>query len=265
MTTATRRTALITGASGGIGEELARIFAARGFDLVLIARSADKLGGLARELRDRHGVEADMIAVDLADPAAPSRVLADLQRARRSVDVLGNNAGFAGYGPFVESDPDEVLGMIQVNIAALTGLTRLLLPGMVERRWGRVLNVASTAAFMPGPLMSVYYATKAYVLSFSEGLHEELKGSGVTITALCPGPTRTGFQARARMEDSKLVRGREIMDARTVASAGFEGLMRGRAVVIPGRINQIQAFLPRLLPRAAVRGTVRRAQERTSR
>lgn len=261
-TTRRRRTALITGASGGIGEALTQCFAHHGFDLVLVARTESKLHELGRSLGERHGIRATVIAADLADPISPARLTTQLEAGGLTVDVLVNNAGFANYGRFVDLDLDDELRLLQVNVVALTQLTGLLLPGMVSRRYGRILNVASTAAFMPGPLMAVYYASKAYVLSFSEALSNELQESGVSVTALCPGPTRTGFQARAQMEASKLVRGRQIMDAATVARAGYAGLMKGEAVVIPGMKNRVQTFLPRLLPRALVRRAVRNAQAR---
>ncbi len=256
------RTALITGASGGIGEALAGVFAANGFDLILVARGEERLRAVGEALAQRHGVRATAIAADLAVPDAAARLTGELQGRGIAVDVLVNNAGFATYGHFTELDRDRELRMIQVNIAALTELTHRLLPGMVERRWGRVLNIASTAAFMPGPLMAVYYASKAFVLSFSEAIGEELRGTGVTVTALCPGPTSTGFQARAGMEESKLVRGRTIMDAETVARAGYAALMRGRPIVVPGLRNRLQALSPKLLPRRFIPGIVRNAQER---
>jgi short-subunit dehydrogenase len=258
-----RQTVMITGASGGIGEALAHRFARGGYDLVLVARTEAKLQALAAELSRTHAITAHPLACDLSDPAAP-RLLGEQLAARGiGVDVLVNNAGFATYGPFAELDLDGELRMLQVNIVALTHLTRLLLPGMLARKRGRILNVASTAAFMPGPLMAVYYASKAFVLSFSEALNNELSGSGVTVTALCPGPTSTGFQARAQMERSRLIQGRAIMSADAVADAGYTGLLRGRSVVIPGLINRIQTLLPRLLPRRLVPGIVRNAQEQT--
>lgn len=255
-----RQTALITGASGGIGEALARRLARGGHDLVLVARTESKLQALADELARRHGVSARAMAHDLADPESPRRLVEQLAAAGLRVDILVNNAGFATYGPFAELDLDGELRMLQVNIVTLTHLTRLLLPGMIARGRGRVLNVASTAAFMPGPLMAVYYASKAFVLSFSEALGNELQGSGVTVTALCPGPTSTGFQARAQMERSRLVSGRKIMDVETVAEAGYAGMLRGRPLVIPGLMNRVQAFLPRLIPRSLLPQIVRNAQ-----
>jgi hypothetical protein len=262
MASIVRQTALITGASGGIGEEIARTLAARGYDLVLVARTEAKLAQLGAELMQRHGISATPIAADLADRAAPQQIVDRLAANALSIDILVNNAGFATYGSFADLDINGELQLLQVNIVALAHLTRLLLPGMIARRNGRIMNVASTAAFMPGPLMADYYASKAFVLSFSEALHNELQGSGITVTALCPGPTSTGFQARAQMEDSKLVRGRRIMDAGTVARAGVEGMLAGRPLVIPGFMNRVMAFLPRLVPRSILPGIVRSAQER---
>jgi short-subunit dehydrogenase len=256
------RTALVTGASGGIGEELAKVFAAHGFDLVLVARTEAKLITLGEALSAQHGARCTTIAADLARPESSAELVAHLAKLEIGVDVLVNNAGFAAYGKFHEIDLDEQLRMIRVNIAALTELTHRLLPGMLARRRGKVLNVASTAAFMPGPLMATYYATKAYVLSFSEALNSELAKSGVTVTALCPGPTSSGFQSRAGMEESRLVRGREIMDVGTVAQAAYAGLMRGRPVVIPGTSNWLTTLMPRLLPRRIIPGIVKRAQGR---
>jgi uncharacterized protein len=255
------RTALVTGASSGIGLELAAILAASGFHLFLVGRSEPKLKELADWCRSEHGVEADFHAVDLSDEDAPDRLYERLLSAGVSVDILVNNAGFAQYGRFVDTDAAAEREMMQVNIIALTRLTKLLLPSMLERGWGKILNVASTAAFQPGPLMAVYYATKAYVLSFSYALENELRGTGVTVTALCPGPTRSGFQERAAMEESKLVRGR-IGDARLVARAGYEGLMNEKPLVIPGATNKLLAHAVRLSPRRLTASLVRRMQER---
>jgi len=258
--TGSGKTALITGASSGIGLELARLFAQGGFDLVLVARSAPKLEDLARELREKHGVAATVLAKDLANPAAPGEIFDELQRAGIAIDVLVNNAGFATYGSFSETDLQRELDLLQVNVVALTHLTKLFLPPMLERRSGRILNVASTAAFQPGPLMAVYYASKAYVLSFSEALFNELDGSGVTVTALCPGPTRSGFQERAAMTESKLVQG-HIMDAATVAAEGYAAMLRGKRTVVPGRGNQLWGLAAKLLPTSVTLKLVRRAQE----
>ena len=257
-----RRTALVTGASSGIGLDLAKRFAAEGYDVALVARSEGKLKEVAAALEAEHHVRTHVVTADLAQPRAAEALVAELDQRGIEVDVLVNNAGYALYGAFTDIDLADELAMIQVNIVALTHLTKLLVRKMVARKEGRVLNVASTAAFQPGPLMAVYYATKAYVLSFSEALANELAPSGVTVTALCPGPTRTGFQARAQMEQSKLVRGREIMTAETVARVGYDGLMKGKTVVIPGVGNKMMAQAVRFLPRNTVTKIVRNAQER---
>lgn len=256
--------ALITGASGGIGEELAKVFAAHGFNLVLVARSEGKLKALAEGLAQSHNVQAQAVAADLSDPESPAEVMARIDALSLTVDVLVNNAGFADFGEFYKSDLAKQMQMIQLNITTLTELTHRVLPAMVERGRGFVLNVASTAAFMPGPLMSVYYATKAYVLSFSEAIREELKGSGVSVTALCPGPVATGFQSRAEMAGSKLLTNplNPPTTPGIVAKAGYEALVRGQAVAIPGFINQLQTLSPRLLPRAVVPGMVKNASVR---
>jgi short-subunit dehydrogenase len=257
-----RQTALITGASGGIGLELARLFAAGGYDLVLVARSTARLEELAGELR-KHGGAVRVLAKDLAKPESPEEVFQELEAAGVAVDVLVNNAGFATYGPFVEIDLGRELEELQLNVVTLTHLTKKLLPGMLARRRGGVLNLASTAGFQPGPLMAVYYATKAYVISFSEALAEELSGTGVTVSVLCPGPTATGFQKRAGMEASKLFSGMlQVADAAAVARAGYEGFRAGKRIVIPGLINKIGVQSIRLSPRALATRMVKRMQER---
>jgi short-subunit dehydrogenase len=255
-------TALITGASGGIGEELARLLAAARIDVILVARSADKLSALAADLVRTHGVQAHVLVQDLAAPAAAESIGRELSGRGLTVDILINNAGFATYGPFAETSADEEAQLIQVNITALTMLTKRLLPAMLARRKGRIMNVASTAAFQPGPLMAVYYASKAYVLSFSEALANETSGSGVTVTCLCPGPTRTGFQDRAQMRESKLFSTLSVAPAADVARAGYQGMMAGRALVVPGVTNKIGIQLLRIAPRALVRRTIRSIQER---
>jgi hypothetical protein len=257
-------TALVTGASGGIGEEFARLLAANGIDVVLLARSADKLAALAVELSRAHSIEAAVLAQDLAAPDAVDRIDAELRARGTEVDILVNNAGFATYGPFIETSPAEEARLLQVNVVALTMLTKKLLPAMVRRGRGKVLNVASTAAFQPGPLMAVYYASKAYVLSFSEALTAETEGTGVTVTCLCPGPTETGFQDRASMRESKLFSSMGTMTAREVARAGYQGMTAGRAIVVPGLLNRIGTQLPRVTPRAIVRQAIRRLQDKRS-
>jgi len=255
------RCALITGASGGIGYELAKLLAQEGYRTVLVARSEQKLVEAARELHQLFHSSVTAIAKDLALPSAPEELFAELLRQGMAVDVLVNNAGFGTHGLFAETELAVQLEMMQLNMVALTHLTRLVLPGMIERKSGKILNVASTAAFQPGPLMAVYYASKAYVLSFSEALANELEGAGVTVTALCPGPTRTFFQERAGVGDTPLMRGR-IADAASVAREGFRGLMAGAPVVIPGFRNKLLATSVRLLPRRLLARVVRRIQEK---
>jgi short-subunit dehydrogenase len=254
-------TALVTGASGGIGEHLARLLAASGRHVVLLARSEDRLTALASELARAHRVPATVLVHDLAEPGAADRVADDLAARGIAVDILVNNAGFGVYGPFVRTDAAEEARLLQVNIIALTMLTKALLPEMVARGRGRVLNVASTAAFQPGPLMAVYYASKAYVLSLSEALSNETAGTGVTVTCLCPGPTHTGFQDRAQMRRSRLFSTMSVMPARDVAQAGLDGMLAGRAVVVPGLMNKVGVQVVRVSPRAAVRRFIRALQE----
>ena len=255
-------TALITGASGGIGEELARLLAAAHVDLVLVARSAGKLAALATGLAQAHGINTHVVAQDLAAPDAVDTIARELDQRGLSIDVLINNAGFGTYGLFAETPAAEEAQMLQVNVCALTWLTKRLLPPMLARRHGRIMNVASTAAFQPGPLMAVYYASKAYVLSFSEALSNETAGTGVTVTCLCPGPTTTGFQDRARMRESKLLSSLSLATAAEVARAGLDGMMAGKAIVVPGITNKIGVQVVRFAPRAAVRRAVRSIQEK---
>lgn len=244
-------TVLITGASSGIGRELARLYASDGAELVLIARSEDKLRQLADELAAKYGVEAQVLPADLSRPASPRDVVEALAQRHIDVDVLVNNAGFGARGSVAEIGVERQLEMIEVNVAALTQLTVLLLPGMLERRRGAILNVASTAAFQPGPKQAVYCATKAYVLSFTEALAEEVRGSGVRVCCLAPGATDTGFAATAGMLGTRLFR-RGAMDAGRVARAGHNGLRQGKTLVIPGLRNRILAFSVRLSPRVLV-------------
>ena len=255
-----RKTALITGGSSGIGFELAKCFAQDGYHLVLVARNQEALLYAAGQLREAFNVPVTVIANDLSRPGAPEALIAELRQRELQVDGLINNAGFGVYGLFAQCDQAAQLEMLHVNMVSLTHLTRLLLPRMLECRAGKILNVASTAAFQPGPLMAVYYASKAYVLSFSEALANELRGTGVSVTALCPGPTPTGFQRRSGMQSSRLMRG-HLLDAAAVARIGYRGLLRGRTVVIPGVRNRLLALLVRLLPRDAVTQIVRGIQD----
>lgn len=245
------RTVLITGASSGIGLELAHLFAHDGYRLVLVARSRGALRELGDDLQARHSVQVRISAKDLAHPSAPGELYQELQEAGIVLDVLVNNAGFGGNGPFLNTEWNNEAEMIQVNITALTHLTKLFLP-QVRAREGKLLNVASVAAFLPGPFMTVYYATKAYVLSFSEALAEELSGTGTTVTCLCPGPVETNFQKRAGTSTTDLARSPLLVDVREVARAGYEGMKLGKRLVIPGWKNA--ALIQGL--RAAPRGMV---------
>lgn len=263
-----RRTALITGGSGGIGAELARLFARDGWDVVLVARSREGLEKVGRELAQKHGTTWHAIPADLADPAAPRAIHDAVQALGLQVDALVNNAGFGVMGSFVDTGGEAAtelareLEMLQVNVAALTHLSKLFLPAMAKRGRGYVLNVASTAAFQPGPLMAVYYATKAYVLSFSEALSVELAGTGVTATVLCPGPTRTDFQAAARMEDSRLFKGGHVMTAAEVAEQGYNAMRAGKSSVVSGALNRAVAVSTRFLPRGVTARMAKMVQAR---
>jgi uncharacterized protein len=255
-----RKTALITGASFGIGLEFSRIFAREGYNLVLVARSPDKLRQLASELEKAHGTRSLILATDLTQPGAPAYVLDQTTRADIQIDVLVNNAGFGQYGFFADNDLEDCLRQIQLNVTTLTHLTHLYLPAMIERKNGGILNVASTAAFQPGPLMAVYFATKAYVLHFSEALANELDGTGVTVTCLCPGPTATEFQKRANATGVNLMKF-GAMNAHTVAEDGYRALIAAKPVAISGFRNWLLAQSVRLAPRRMVTAIARKTQE----
>lgn len=252
-------TALITGASGGIGYELAKLFARDHHNLVIVARSADRLTQVAAELQV-HGGTVKTIALDLSAGPAPKFLFDRL--AGTPIDILVNNAGFGSSGDFAHMPEEEILGQVQLNVTALTQLTRLFLPAMVQRRSGRIMNVASTAAFQPGPLMAIYYATKAYVLSFSEAIANELRDSGVTVTCFCPGATHTGFAKRAGNDKSRLFKQLGAMDADKVALDGYRALMEGRTLAISGMHNWLVAQSTRLAPRKMVTAISRWVNER---
>ncbi len=257
-------TALVTGASSGIGRELARLAAKDGRDVVLVARRRERLEALADELTRRYGVVVEIVVADLSLPDSPARAVAEGEERRGPIEVLINDAGLGVHGFFRETPLEGELETIRVNVLALTHLTKLVVPGMIERRRGIVVNIASTAAFQPGPLMAVYYASKAYVLSFTEALAEELDGTGVTATALCPGPTLTEFQEKTGMGDVPMFRSPLVLDAATVARAGWEGAKRGKRVVIPGVANRILALSARFSPRKLATKIARRIQENRS-
>jgi uncharacterized protein len=257
------KTALITGASSGIGYELAKYFAADGANLVLVARDAARLTQIARELQSAYAVSANVIPADLSRAEAPAEIHREAERSSLAIDYLVNNAGFGTLGAFADTDLKTELDMIQVNMVSLVHLTKLFLPGMRSRRSGGILNVASTAAFQPGPLMSIYYASKAFVLSFTEAIADELRGTGITVTALCPGPTATDFPRRAHIENIRLMKSSPMgmMTASEVARIGYRGFLKGKVIVIPGLMNKIVVQSVRISPRAAVRRITRKLQE----
>ena len=257
-----RGTALVTGASSGIGLEFTKLLARDGYDLVMVARSGAPMAETAQELEERHGITVTVLPKDLARANAVHEVLDNLAQRHLTIDVLVNSAGFNQFARFVESDEDVMRDLLQVNVVALTQLTRGLLPSMVLRRRGMVINLSSNAAFQPGPQMACYYASKAYVLNLSLALTEEVRGTGVTVTALCPGPTATGFQTRAEMEDSKLVSGRELASPAEVAAWGYEVAKRGKPFAVHGARWQGFAFATRLVPRSTAARMALRAQER---
>jgi short-subunit dehydrogenase len=254
-------TALVTGASSGIGLELASLAAQDGHDLVLVARQRERLETVGRGLAEEYGVRVSVLAKDLSDPSAPAELARELSERAIAVDVLVNNAGAGVYGLFVDTSIDREIEMIQLNVTSLTHLTKLFLAGMRARRKGSILNVSSTAAFQPGPLMAVYYATKSYVLSFSEALANECAGTGIHVTTLCPGPTRTEFQQRAGFQPMSIVKTRLVPTASEVARAGWEGMKRGKRLVIPGLLNRVLVQAERVTPRRIVAAAARRMQE----
>ena len=234
------QTALVTGASAGLGVDFARLFARDGHDLVLVARREERLRSLAAEMEKQHGIKAAVCPADLRQPDAPGAIVAQLQQAGTQVSYLVNNAGFGSSGPFIERPAQDELDMIAVNVTALTHLTRLLLPDMVARGSGRVLNVASLAGFLPGPYMATYYATKAYVKSFSEALSEECRGTGVSVTVSCPPATATEFAKVAGNDKSKLFQG-PILTSEMVAAHAYRAMMKGQTVALPGLRSKVLA------------------------
>jgi uncharacterized protein len=230
-------TALITGASNGIGLELAKVHASKGDNLVLVARNKARLDELKIELENQYEIKVYTIGKDLSAHNAAQDVYNETQQQKIQVDYLINNAGFGDFGMFVETDWNKELQMINLNITTLTQFTKLYVQEMVARRSGRIMNVASTAAFQSGPTMAVYYATKAYVLSFSEALDNEVSDKGVTVTTLCPGATESGFQAAAAMEESNLVKGKKLPTSKEVAEYGYKAMMKGKTVAIHGFMN----------------------------
>ncbi len=259
-----KNTALITGASSGIGLELAKVHASKGGDLVLVARNKSKLDELKTTLENQFKVNVYVIGKDLSLNESAQEVYDETKKQNIQIDYLINNAGFGDYGMFVETDWQKSSQMIQLNITTLTQFTKLYLQDMVKRRSGKIMNVASTAAFQSGPLMAVYFATKAYVLSFSEAVDNEIKDKGVTITALCPGATESGFQEVAAMEESNLVKGRKLPTSKEVAVFGYAAMMKGKTVAIHGLMNWILANSVRFTPRAIVVKLTRKIQDKAS-
>lgn len=253
-------TVLITGASSGIGWEFALLFAEADYHVIGVARNEVKLKELQHIIKEKYGAKFDYIAKDLIQPNAVNDLMNELKEKAITIDCLVNNAGFGLYGLFAATDEQTEMDMITLNISVLTELTKKVLPQMMANKRGGVLNIASTASFQPGPLMSVYYATKAYVLSFSEALANEMSDMGVTVTALCPGPTATDFVARANVKESKIFQ-KGLMDVKVVAKQGFNGFLKGETVVIPGWKNRLLAFSTRLIPRGIVTKLVRTLQE----
>jgi short-subunit dehydrogenase len=243
--------ALITGGSVGIGAALADVFAAHGHDLILVSRSREKLEARGRAIHDRFGVEVICLAEDLTDPQGARRLHEAVTARSLDVHHLVNNAGVGLYGKFASTDLDVELKMIQLNVTSVVDLTKRFLQPMIARRSGRILNVASMAAFVPGPWMSVYYATKAFLLSFSQAIDFELKSSGVTVTTLCPGPTESEFKVRAGSQRSRLFES-FVMDAPRVARVGYDGMMKGKAVAIPGLRNKLIPVATRITPRPLI-------------
>ena len=253
---------LITGASSGIGYELAGVFAKHRHNLILVARSADKLEGLKEEIVKNYQVSVEVIPLDLAKTNSAEDLFTLVTEKKLDVDVLVNNAGVGDHGLFHRSKLSRNEEMINLNVLALTKLTHLFLPKMLENKNGKILNVASTAAFQAGPLMSVYYATKAFVLSFTEGLHEELRGTGVSVTALCPGPTQSGFQAAAQISDVPLVDSMKIPTSKEVAEYGYQALMKKKVIAVHGVVNSMVAKSVGFFPRALTRKMVMKLQSK---
>ena len=254
------KTALITGASSGIGRELSKVFAGSGYNLILVARNERKLETLKDKLETKYGIKAAVIVKDLSQKDAAQDIFDEVKTAGLSVDVLVNDAGFGDYNRYADADWNKQYDMVQVNILALMQLTKLFLPQMIEKEDGKILNLASMAAFAPGPFMSVYYATKAFVLSFSEALSAELKGSGVMVTAVCPGPTKTGFEKVAGSGTRKLFDATKRASAKDVALFSYQALISGKTVAIPGFKYKVAASGQKILPRRAVSAFILKLQ-----
>ena len=255
------QTAVITGASSGIGREFASVMAGRGHDLVLVARNNDRLVELGKDLERAYGVRVKVIAADLTEQSAAGTLCAELEKENIRATILVNNAGFGTHGPFAETDWEKEYKLIQLNVGALTRLTKLFLSKMIIRSQGYILNVASTGAFRPGPFMSVYNATKAYVLSLSEAVNSEISGTGVSLTALCPGATRTNFERAAGIKTNRIRKFKKAASARRVAEYGYEAMLARKPVAVYGLANKAAAAAGRFLPRALVTNLIRKLKE----
>lgn len=254
------KTALVTGASSGIGLAFAKLLAAEGYDLILVARSEDKLHALKAELIEQHTIQAFVFSYDLTQPDAPQQIFDRVQQQNLTVHTLINNAGFGDYGEFASSDWAKQQSMISLNVMALTHLSHLFLPTMIQRDSGGILNVSSTAAFQPGPLMSVYFATKAYVLSLTEAIAAEVEGTGVNVSVLCPGPTQSNFAQAAEMgkvAENDGLSSDKLPSAAEVASYGYSALQKGQVVAVHGTANKVLTFSNRLMPRSLIRKGVK--------
>ncbi len=254
--------AIITGASGGIGMELVRLIAADQYNLILIARNNEKLSFLKDELEKEYDIKVITLAKDLTDPVAVESVYQEVKQLDVTPLILINNAGFGTYGAFLDNEWKKEEQMIQLNMLALTRLTKLFLPGMIANKKGYIMNVSSVAGFMPGPLMTVYYATKAYVNSFSIALRSELKGTGVHISTLCPGPTATGFEGAAGLEESGLFKRLPLASAQSVAKYGYKMMMKKRGVLVHGILNKITLLFTAILPAEWVAASVKKMQSK---
>ena len=248
------KTVLITGATTGIGYELAKLFAKDKYELIIIARNETKLSETASSLIKDYNVNVKFISKDLSVPDSAKEIFDELKKENISIDILVNNAGFGDQGAFADSDMKNDIDMISLNITSLVILNRLFLDDMLKRNSGKILNVASTAAFQSGPFMAVYYATKAFVLSFSEAVSEELTGTNVTVSCLCPGPTETEFQNRAGIKKTKMMNRKKftVMSAAEVALTGYKEMMKGKRNIIPGFANKAGAIFVKLLPRKII-------------
>lgn len=255
------KTALITGASGGLGLSFVNLFAKDGYNIVLVARNGERLEQIKQEIEEKYNISAIVIAVDLCSEDGAQKVFDATEQAGLNIDVLVNNAGFGDFGEFHKSDVNKQIRMVDLNCIALMHLCHLYIPNMIKNGKGNILNVDSIAAFQPGPLMSVYYATKAFVLSFSQALTRELKGTGVKVTALCPGPIRTNFDATADLGESGLFKNLKVWDPDVVAAFGYKNMKKGKSLCVCGFVNKIIVFANRFAPRALVRNMVYNLQK----